>query len=993
MKYKYNADSFLVRNTITEEKSLQFYDYVTFLNYVKEDKKFQEQLFVASRSLYDSLQKYYNNMPMKKKKIRQMSESIYKYYKRSIDRSTPFGLFSKTSVGEFSDENQLILNSKAKKSILFDLEWLTSLVFKIEKKYYRKLYFKLNAANYRYGNRVVQIYSINNNETEELNIKFTKVYQIIQKSCLEKYVSFNQILNSILKVYGLEYKSLAENYIVSLIENHFLLSNLNYDLVSDFDRKKFISEVKKVDEEDAFYSTLCKIVRLIEEYSILQIGEGIGKLEYIYGLMSSLVKTNNFLQIDLHDTGHAKLNFSLKKQIVEFSEFLSNLSTSVQKSYLDNFKDLFLEKYGLYREVQLVELFDSNMGLGAPYGYTHPQNYCYESTPKTIFYSETEEKMYLNELELSLESGKSIQLNKFKRYYKNLQGNVNKVNQGFELFFNINYENNNCILSLGSAGCSKNLGASSGRFSVISDELKEYHRDNAKVIEDLNSDLGYNTCEIVFLPENLRHANVMRTDNIRQKTLSLFTYNRGEQIKLSDIYIGIDAQNNFYAKECKSGKLVKFYSTNMYNQLLFSNELRFLCEISLDNHFGMFPWEIIFQKFSYVPRIVYGNLIVAPARWRLSGDDIDDDIEHIIIKHNLPLEFYVDNQDNRILINQSNHLDKELFASIIRKAKLKNEEVNLSECISAISLLNKKNKRYAADIVVPVKCSDRSQFKVENIEMPEAISISERQKIPFEDWLYLKLYMSSDRQEEFLSDVMPSIFNLVKEKGGKAFYIRYTDPKFHIRLRIKGQDLYSIYTKIQKILQKSIDNNLISTVDISTYDREIERYGGRQKIDLVEDIFCIDTEVVINALSLLRTQKIHLTVEELAIVLNYFYLKVVFKNQNDKIIHFLENVCPKHTVNKNSEKHKNMSLVQDYVNNCQIFEILPNLHELAQKVKKLSYNCKDFLEDYQYAIYDSIIHVHNNRLIGIDREKEEVIYDIIRGLVISEEFRNGMSNG
>ncbi|WP_338128850.1 lantibiotic dehydratase C-terminal domain-containing protein, partial [Streptococcus equinus] len=108
---------------------------------------------------------------------------------------------------------------------------------------------------------------------------------------------------------------------------------------------------------------------------------------------------------------------------------------------------------------------------------------------------------------------------------------------------------------------------------------------------------------------------------------------------------------------------------------------------------------------------------------------------------------------------------------------------------------------------------------------------------------------------------------------------------------------------------------------------------------------------------------------------------------------FLENVCPKHTVNKNSEKHKNMSLVQDYVNNCQIFEILPNLHELAQKVKKLSYNCKDFLEDYQYAIYDSIIHVHNNRLIGIDREKEEVIYDIIRGLVISEEFRNGMSNG
>lgn len=101
MEHKYTTNNFLVRNAIIGIHELLECDYNSFLETIRENKIFQEQLFVASRSLYESLQKYYSGDSMKRKKINQLSESVYKYYKRSKERSTPFGLFSETSIGSF----------------------------------------------------------------------------------------------------------------------------------------------------------------------------------------------------------------------------------------------------------------------------------------------------------------------------------------------------------------------------------------------------------------------------------------------------------------------------------------------------------------------------------------------------------------------------------------------------------------------------------------------------------------------------------------------------------------------------------------------------------------------------------------------------------------------------------------------------------------------------------------------------------------------------
>ena len=136
-----------------------------------------------------------------------------------------------------------------------------------------------------------------------------------------------------------------------------------------------------------------------------------------------------------------------------------------------------------------------------------------------------------------------------------------------------------------------------------------------------------------------------------------------------------------------------------------------------------------------------------------------------------------------------------------------------------------------------------------------------------------------------------------------------------------------------------------------------------------------------------------LTLDDLAIIFNYFYLKSFFKDNNKEIIQFLEFACPEHLDSQNRDKNRNTALIDLYLIKGYLINLLPELSKLCQRLKKLSDSCIQLSDDYTYIIYDSIIHVHNNRLFGIKRENETKIYAIIRGLIISEEFRNGHNHG
>ena len=111
-----------------------------------------------------------------------------------------------------------------------------------------------------------------------------------------------------------------------------------------------------------------------------------------------------------------------------------------------------------------------------------------------------------------------------------------------------------------------------------------------------------------------------------------------------------------------------------------------------------------------------------------------------------------------------------------------------------------------------------------------------REKLPITDWIYLKLYVPNNRQDEFITDYLQNIKILIDKYQGELFYLRYIEKYSQIRLRIKTNNNIEVFQAIQGELKKAITNNLMVNYEISTYDREIERYGGERTLEKIENI-------------------------------------------------------------------------------------------------------------------------------------------------------------
>lgn len=127
--------------------------------------------------------------------------------------------------------------------------------------------------------------------------------------------------------------------------------------------------------------------------------------------------------------------------------------------------------------------------------------------------------------------------------------------------------------------------------------------------------------------------------------------------------------------------------------------------------------------------------------------------------------------------------------------------------------------------------------------------------IPGDEWLYIKLFTGYKTADTLLTEVLPDIISRLKENQvlDKWFFIRYSDPHFHLRVRfyIKDQDHSSILSVISQSIKSYVSDGLIWKVQADTYQRELERYGTKT-IEHIETIFNIDSEAIVSLLGKLE---------------------------------------------------------------------------------------------------------------------------------------------
>lgn len=118
-----------------------------------------------------------------------------------------------------------------------------------------------------------------------------------------------------------------------------------------------------------------------------------------------------------------------------------------------------------------------------------------------------------------------------------------------------------------------------------------------------------------------------------------------------------------------------------------------------------------------------------------------------------------------------------------------------------------------------------------------------------DEWLFYKIYTGYNSSDVILSQaVKPILKKLLREKViDKWFFIRYADPKHHIRLRFhipEERHIHKVMEAINPKLKRFMESDMIWNVQIDTYKREVERYGATS-MELSEELFFHDSEMAV----------------------------------------------------------------------------------------------------------------------------------------------------
>ncbi|SNR95213.1 thiopeptide-type bacteriocin biosynthesis domain-containing protein [Flavobacterium sp. ov086] len=262
-----------------------------------------------------------------------------------------------------------------------------------------------------------------------------------------------------------------------------------------------------------------------------------------------------------------------------------------------------------------------------------------------------------------------------------------------------------------------------------------------------------------------------------------------------------------------------------------------------------------------------------------------------------------------------------------------------------------------------------------------------------EEWLYYKIYCGSYSADTILVEtISPVIFELQKRKlVDYWFFIRYNDPKNHLRLRLhlnKVEEIQEVIQIMTSYLSKLIKEETAYEINVGTYRREMERYGGNTIIE-AEKMFYYHSQKTLKILSetLLENDeivRIFAALKDIDDLLDYFKISLLERQDfaKEKCVYFrLEQDINRHNTKKMADlysKYKSdiFLLLQhkkepEYLEG--LFEILNSSDEEMENIKIICKKIKKNKKIDSLTLISSIIHMNVNRIFRSKQRQYEML--------------------
>lgn len=937
----------------------------TLLDLFRNRSELRQAISIASSDLHVALLQIIRGEKLSPKKHEQIISSLFKYVLRMTTRATPFGLFSFVSLGKWSsfpspdpDLNQV------KKRARPSMDWLMDVVnqFALDPLANRSFSLQRNALlQESMGKILVPQPKKQDRVGREISINATPLVRYILERCKLPHTPI-ELVQLVLS----EFPSLKEEKIDALIST---LIDLEVLYPSFFPSLLTRSPLEDLLKQPFFEDQMKEISPLLDRYNPTTFREGEEELRVLQETMRKKVpKISSPLQVDSSSDQEFFLPPETATHLSKGVEILWSLS-SARRGYpsLRSYHMKFLSKYGAFKAVPLMEVLDPIVGLGIPETYAPDDPDEFEKeTPLEPWLLEKwvacvrEGK---REIELSDEVvQKFLPLPDFR-----------EAPSSFDVCFEMAEEEGHPLILMNSICDAANGCATIGRFiDMLGPEGSNKVREFLEEEESLEPETFF--AEVSYFPQNPKNANVVIHPNLRPFSLNLGYGCPGNQSLCLEQISVVAAPTHLFL--LYKGKKLQLSATNVLGSKSTPPLVRFLREVSGDfsRRFILSPWGSLTES-PFLPSIRYQNMLLAAASWKLSllslnasekesPESLLKKLKHWIKASDLPRFVLLVLADHRILLDtlNSSHL-KEITR------RLKNNPQ------SFLVLMEKRGKitsGYQHEFVVPfLKTKEYRPFPEENNSIT-SFQAPLKKEPPGDKWLYAKIYNPKKQENRLLLTCLPSLLQNFGKEISSWFFIRYTDGDgSHIRFRCKARQAFGGPLDIFHTWAKDLmDRGWVRDLCLGSYERENDRYGGEQCIDLAEEFFCADSEAVLGLLNIFYSKKIDLSLDVLASwslidLLHGFGLS--FENQELFI----------QEVNKGADK----SLLGGFRiwKDKLLSHLLASSHEASQvfeifsKRRKKQFNYAQAIKGLsdQKTILRSLLHMHCNRLLGTDRNLEQ----------------------
>lgn len=995
---KYNCNKiFMIR---TPELPIEWlFDYMhqekDIYEFIKSNKEldcfFRRALLISSPSLFES----YIEKPQNEKKYAKMKESLFKFFLRSTTRTTPYGYFASVSLGELSRSTKLKKNiTKNIIDLKVDGGWINSVVHTLEndKKVLEKIKLKYNSICFKSGDRVKNPYFTNHGEEKEKetyinenSIKYSPVIEIVKNSAL-KYIGYTELIKILAQYYPDVEQEMIGHTIVELIENEYLLSNLRIPAYCNDALEHVITQLKEIKYRGEYLSKLEEIEAKITEYKCT---ENIELIKEIYRQMSAISKKKNYLVLNCgKEFSYNTLSYDVIVEILKVVEMASKIP--VEFDSVKKFKEKFLQYYGSNVEVPIEQIIDDNDFDGLK---------LFELNSIRETQNEQNISEYIqNKVVMGLINGKEeieFQYNEFDKFEQKNQSIVDTL----DLNFLISNCDEGYQIRLGANIGDDKAGAMMQRFSnCFNSELYEEYNE----IYNKEKELCDNDYMLVEAREMFSFGRGNNILNDKRKyeyfiAIGCLSDDKG-QIDIHDLVIGMSGNMELYVKSRRHNKKIKIVSDNMLNPEYNNPIIKMLKAISQTHQPSIEGRLAVLNQddgMSYHPRIRFGRVIVAPKRWTFCKQDFDvttcemfySELQKKRKGYKIDRYVYWGQYDQRIPIDLTNSFCiKMLYSDWRQGKKLHFYEIENAFGTSAI-VCDQNNKRYFSEFVF-------SFYAIKNnigqsIEMKEDIILrneNRRKSLCEEGWVYFKLYGVGVRSNEILGKELKEL--LEKIHNTKHFFIRYHDEMgAHLRIRIKfvSENIaWNHMPKIVKWIQNLMKKNMVSNYTFNIYDRETNRYGGIECVELCEKVFMknsIIVESILNNLDVQDSEKI-----EKCYISGIARILKCLSNDIDDMLYLLD--CSievrQHREDYRKKRRYYIELVEKEIKDEHFEKNIVEEKLALTELKNLINSNSEKLTNTREAIILSIVHMYCNRITGIRKYESKycemvrnAIYDII----------------